>query len=49
VLPVPSVDAARDIPGAKEMPDPKIDIQVDLWAMTTMVNLQMRGYARIGG
>ena len=25
------------------------DIQVDLWAMTTMVNLQMRGYARIGG
>ena len=25
------------------------DIQVDLWALTTMVNLQMRGYARIGG
>ena len=25
------------------------DIQVDLWAMTTMVNLQMRGYVRIGG
>jgi intracellular sulfur oxidation DsrE/DsrF family protein len=25
------------------------EIQVDLWAMTTMVNLQMRGYARIGG
>ena len=25
------------------------DVQVDLWAMTTMVNLQMRGYARIGG
>jgi intracellular sulfur oxidation DsrE/DsrF family protein len=24
------------------------DIQVDLWAMTTMVNLQLRGYARIG-
>ena len=25
------------------------DIQVDLWAMTTMVNLPMRGYVRIGG
>jgi intracellular sulfur oxidation DsrE/DsrF family protein len=25
------------------------DIQVDLWAVTTMVNLQMRGYARVGG
>lgn len=25
------------------------EIQVDLWAMTTMVNLQMRGYARVGG
>jgi intracellular sulfur oxidation DsrE/DsrF family protein len=25
------------------------DVQVDLWAMTTLVNLQMRGYARIGG
>jgi intracellular sulfur oxidation DsrE/DsrF family protein len=25
------------------------DIQVDLWALTTMVNLQMRGYARVGG
>ena len=24
------------------------DIEVDLWALTTMVNLQMRGYARIG-
>lgn len=24
-------------------------VQVDLWAMTTMVNLQMRGYVRIGG
>ena len=23
-LPVPGVDAARDVPGAKEMPDPKI-------------------------
>jgi hypothetical protein len=25
------------------------DIQVALWAMTTMVNLQLRGYVRIGG
>jgi intracellular sulfur oxidation DsrE/DsrF family protein len=25
------------------------DVQVDLWAMTTMVNLQLRGYVRIGG
>jgi intracellular sulfur oxidation DsrE/DsrF family protein len=25
------------------------DIQIDLWAMTTMVNLQTRGYVRIGG
>ncbi len=25
------------------------DVQADLWAMTTMVNLQLRGYARIGG
>ena len=25
------------------------DVQVDLWAMTTMVNLQVRGYVRIGG
>jgi intracellular sulfur oxidation DsrE/DsrF family protein len=24
------------------------DIQVDLWAMTTMVNLQMKGFARVG-
>jgi intracellular sulfur oxidation DsrE/DsrF family protein len=32
--------------------DPKTvlpEIQVDLWAMTTMVNFQMRGYARAGG
>jgi intracellular sulfur oxidation DsrE/DsrF family protein len=31
--------------------DPKqvnTDIEVDLWALTTMVNLQMRGYARVG-
>ena len=25
------------------------DIQVDLWALTTMVNLQLRGYVRVGG
>src|SRR5262245_50268559 len=25
------------------------DIQVDLWALTTMVNLQTRGYVRVGG
>jgi intracellular sulfur oxidation DsrE/DsrF family protein len=25
------------------------DIEVDLWALTTMVNLEMRGYAHIGG
>jgi intracellular sulfur oxidation DsrE/DsrF family protein len=24
------------------------DIQIDLWAMTTMINLMMNGYARIG-
>ncbi len=24
------------------------DIQIDLWAMTTMVNLQMKGFARVG-
>jgi len=24
-------------------------VQVDLWAMTTMVNLQLRGFVRIGG
>ena len=32
--------------------DPKTvlpEIQVDLWAMTTMMNLQMRGYVRAGG
>jgi hypothetical protein len=25
------------------------DVQLDLWAMTTMVNLQLRGYVPIGG
>lgn len=32
--------------------DPKqvnTDIEVDLWALTTLVNLEMRGYARFGG
>jgi intracellular sulfur oxidation DsrE/DsrF family protein len=24
------------------------DIQIDLWAMTSMINLQMKGYVRIG-
>jgi intracellular sulfur oxidation DsrE/DsrF family protein len=24
------------------------DVQVDLWAMTTLVNLQLRGYVRVG-
>ena len=24
------------------------DIQIDLWAMTSMMNLQMKGYARVG-
>src|SRR5262245_58925650 len=24
-------------------------VQADLWAMTTMVNLQLRGYVRVGG
>jgi len=35
----------RKIDQAQVLPD----IQVDLWAMTTMVNLQLRGYVRIGG
>jgi intracellular sulfur oxidation DsrE/DsrF family protein len=32
--------------------DPKMvlpEIQVDLWAMTTILNLQTRGYVRAGG
>ena len=33
------VDPSQLLPG----------VQADLWAMTTMVNLQMRGYARVGG
>jgi intracellular sulfur oxidation DsrE/DsrF family protein len=31
-----------------EAKDVNPDIQIDLWAMTTMVNLQMKGYARVG-
>jgi intracellular sulfur oxidation DsrE/DsrF family protein len=33
------VDPSQLLPG----------VQADLWAMTTMLNLQMRGYARVGG
>lgn len=33
------VDPSQVLPG----------VQVDLWAMTTMVNLQLRGYVRVGG
>ena len=31
--------------------DPKqvnSDVQIDLWAMTTLVNLQLKGYVRVG-
>ena len=31
-----------------EAKDVNPDIQVDLWAMTSMLNLQMKGYARVG-
>ena len=24
------------------------DVQIDLWAMTTLVNLQLKGYVRVG-
>ncbi len=27
-LPVPGVEAARDVPGAKEMPNPGVDLRV---------------------
>jgi intracellular sulfur oxidation DsrE/DsrF family protein len=33
------IDPSQVLPG----------VQADLWAMTSMVNLQMRGYARVGG
>ena len=36
---------ARKIDQSQVLPD----IQVDLWALTTMVNLQLRGYVRVGG
>jgi intracellular sulfur oxidation DsrE/DsrF family protein len=32
--------------------DPKdiqLEIQVDLWALTTIINMELRGYVRIGG
>ena len=78
-LPVAGYAPAKDIPGARELPNPDVDyelkqagvelrvcgqgllgkkvdpkdvlpdVQVDLWAMTTMVNLQLRGYVRVGG
>jgi len=35
---------ARKIDASQMNPD----IQVDLWAMTSIVNLQMRGFARVG-
>ncbi len=36
--------AVRKIDGSQMNPD----IQTDLWAMTSIVNLQMRGFARVG-
>lgn len=36
--------SARKIDASEVNPD----IQVDLWAMTSIVNLQMRGFARVG-
>jgi hypothetical protein len=24
------------------------DVQIDLWAMTTLVNLQLKGFVRVG-
>ena len=47
-LPVAGVEPARDLPGAYKLPDPKIDDTIDLWAMTSMLNLQMKGFARVG-
>jgi intracellular sulfur oxidation DsrE/DsrF family protein len=36
--------------GAKIDPkDIQPDIQLDLWALTTIINLELRGYVRIGG
>ena len=31
-----------------DVKDVNPDIQIDLWAMTTMINLELQGYARIG-
>lgn len=42
------VEPARDLPGAYELPDPKMDYKIDLWAMTTLINLQLKGYVRVG-
>jgi hypothetical protein len=81
-LPVPAAPVARDVPGAKELPDKtltykiiqslkkagvdfrvcgqavlarKIDpktiqpeIELDLWALTTITTLEMRGWVRVG-
>jgi intracellular sulfur oxidation DsrE/DsrF family protein len=35
---------ARKIDAAQVNPD----VQIDLWAMTTLVNLQLKGYVRVG-
>jgi intracellular sulfur oxidation DsrE/DsrF family protein len=35
---------ARKIESAQVNPD----VQIDLWAMTTLVNLQLKGYVRVG-
>jgi len=32
----------------KAIEDVLPDVQVDLWAMTTLVNLQLKGYVRVG-
>ena len=36
---------ARKIDAAAILPE----VQVDLWAMTTLTTLQLRGYARVSG
>jgi len=35
---------ARKIEASQVNPD----VQIDLWAMTTLVNLQLKGYVRVG-
>lgn len=47
-LPVAGVEPARDLPGAYKLPDPKIDDTIDLWAMTTLIHLQLKGYVQVG-